>query len=133
MKELRLSLKSEWFIMTDVELKLSDYREITPYWCNRLLLVDGKIMPQKWWVEKFNYTGKIFTDNTKWIIDNIAINNFSFKPFTCNTMTLGYPKNGDTERIIQFEHEGIEIRTGNPLLGADEGKLYFVIKHGKRI
>lgn len=48
-------------------------------------------------------------------------------------MTLGYPKSTDTERIIKFEHAGIEIRTGNPEWGAEPGKLYFVIKHGKRI
>jgi hypothetical protein len=46
-------------------------------------------------------------------------------------MTLGYPKAGDTSRILKLEHKGIEIRTGNPLLGAVEGKLYFVIKHGE--
>lgn len=56
-----------------------------------------------------------------------------FKNFTQNTMTLGYPKSGDTERILKLEHAGIEIRTGNPEWGAESGKLYFVIKHGKII
>lgn len=130
---LQLSLKTKWFEMTKSGIKTEDYREITPYFCNKFLLVQGESMQKKWWEEKFNYTGSIFTDNIKWIIENIAINNFSFKPFAYNTMTLGYPKSGDTERIIQFEHDGIEIRTGNTEWGAEEGKLYFVIKHGKRI
>jgi len=48
-------------------------------------------------------------------------------------MTLGYPRSTDKERIIVLEHKGIEIRTGNPEWGAEEGKLYFVIKHGEVI
>ncbi|MDV3537947.1 hypothetical protein CMU94_02270 [Elizabethkingia anophelis] len=56
---------------------------------------------------------------------------FSVKNFKINTMTLGYPKSGDKERTLKLEHLGIEIRTGNPEWGAESGKLYFVIKHGK--
>lgn len=119
--------------MTDKGIKKEDYRSITRYWCNRLLLVEGETMPKKWWEEKFNYTGSIFTDNVKWIKENIAINNFSFKPFDCNIMTLGYPKTTDKERILKLEHKGIEIGYGNPELGAEPDKLYFVIKHGNII
>ena len=57
----------------------------------------------------------------------------TFKSFYTTTLTLGYPSATDTARIIKFEHAGIEIRTGNPEWGAEAGKLYFVIKHGKRI
>lgn len=60
-------------------------------------------------------------------------NYFFSKKFDFNTMTLGYPKSGDTERILKLEHKGIEIRTGNPDWGAEPGKLYFVILHGKQI
>ncbi len=59
--------------------------------------------------------------------------NDEFKKFTTNTMTLGYPKSTDTDRILKFEHAGIEIRTGNPEWGAEPNKLYFVIKHGELI
>jgi len=48
-------------------------------------------------------------------------------------MTLGYPKSGDTERILKYEHAGIEIRIGNTDWGAEPDKLYFVIKHGGSI
>lgn len=48
-------------------------------------------------------------------------------------MTKGYPKSGDTERILKLEHAGIEVRTGNPEWGAEPDKLYFVIKHGEII
>ncbi|MDR3026036.1 ASCH domain-containing protein [Chryseobacterium sp.] len=53
------------------------------------------------------------------------------KSFTQNTMTLGYPSKDDKERILKLEHKGIEIREGNPEWGAEPGKVYFVIKHGK--
>ena len=51
------------------------------------------------------------------------------KPHT-NTMTLGYPKSNDSERILKLEHKGIEIGYGKPEWGAEPNKLYFIIKHG---
>ena len=56
-----------------------------------------------------------------------------FRKFTTNIMTLGYPSKTDESRILRYEHAGIEIRTGVELWGAEPNKLYFVIKHGKRI
>lgn len=107
----QLSLKKKWFILTKLGIKTEDYREINGYWVSRL------------------------TTDFSWLHyeDNPLEFKFKIKPFTQNTMTLGYPKTGDTERIIQYEHAGIEIRTGNPEWGAEEGKLYFVIKHGKQL
>ena len=60
----------------------------------------------------------------------IKSNDFKPEPFTQNTMTLGYPKKTDKDRILILEHKGIEIREGNPIWGAELGKMYFVIKHG---
>lgn len=34
---LHLILKDEWFQLYKAGLKTEEYREITPYWCNRLL------------------------------------------------------------------------------------------------
>jgi hypothetical protein len=113
MKNLQLSLKTKWFEMTKAGIKREDYREITPYLVKRLC---------------DQYPVMLF-DNKK-LITEIKPDWFSFRDFTQNTMTLGYPKSGDTERILKLEHKGIEIRTGNPEWGAEEGKLYFVIKHG---
>jgi hypothetical protein len=107
MGTLRLSLKKNWFEMTKAGIKTEDYREITPYWKSRLT------------DQKANWARPI----ERWVI----------KKFEINTITLGYPKSTDTEKILHFEHAGIEIRTGNPDWGAEPGKLYFVIKHGKRI
>ncbi len=126
---LTLSLITNWFIMTNKLIKKEDYRIITPYWCNRFVLVNGEARSKIWWQDKFNCSG----GTIRWIIDNISIGNFSFKKFDFNTMTLGYPSKNDESRILRFEHAGIEIRTGNPEWGAEPNKLYFVIKHGARI
>ena len=129
MKDLRLSLIEIWFGKTKSLIKKEDYRSITPYWCNRLLLWGGKKLSKIGWYEKL-VSGE---HTTEYLIQKYLKNGLiTFQDFTTNTMTLGYPSNNDKDRIIQFEHEGIEIRTGNPDWGAEEGKLYFVIKHGKK-
>lgn len=120
-KNLQLSLKTKWFEMTKSGEKKEDYREITPYWCKRFLLSFGKEKPTVFWETYLMMWGGV---------DNM---NFSFKEFNINTMTLGYPNKDDKERIIQFEHAGIEIREGRPEWGAEPGKIYFVIKHGKKL
>jgi hypothetical protein len=107
MNKLTLPLKTKWFEMTKAGIKTEDYRELTPFWKSRL--TDQK----KNWAR--------------------PIEQWKFKKFDLNIMTLGYPKSTDTERVLKFEHAGIEIRTGNPEWGAEPGKLYFVIKHGKQI
>lgn len=111
--KLQMSLKGVWYEMTDPDKKREDYRLITPYWISRL-------------------TKKGSNFSVSHAEDGIEID-ATFKPFKINVMTLGYPKSGDESRIKRFEHAGIEIRTGNPEWGAEPGKLYFVIKHGKRL
>lgn len=121
MTDLRLSLKTKWFDMTKAGIKTEDYREITPYWCSRFL---GDVYGQ--------YTKDFWKDmGADYTIESVKKGDFTFKQFDTTTMTLGYPSSTDTDRIIKFEHAGIEIRTGNTEWGAEPNKLYFVIKHGK--
>lgn len=120
-KNLQLSLKKQWFEMTKAGIKTEDYREITPYWAKRLVGI---------WKYEGNGKGVFPTIQDSFMSQHSII---GFKLFATNTMTLGYPKSTDTERILIFEHAGIEIRTGNPEWGAEPNKLYFVIKHGKRL
>jgi len=140
MKTLQLSLKKQWFEMTKAVIKLEDYRDITPYWAKRLLLCHGESLSKELsdleievmcdeLNNSINYAGEI-EDEVCFTLDNYYS---TFKDFTHNTMTLGYPKSTDTERILKLEHKGIEIRTGNPEWGAKPNKLYFVIKHGQII
>ena len=137
--ELRLPLKKKWFEMTKAGIKTEDYREITPYWLKRLMRYSsesGLTLTNDEWEEACSdikaacQASYDFTEEIEYHLDNWYL---KFKSFKKNTMTLGYPKSTDTERIIQFEHAGIEIRTGNPEWGAEPNKLYFVIKHGKAL
>ena len=118
--------------MTKSGVKTEDYRDLSPYWCNRLLLYNGESKSKKWWgVEMgdyYKFYGKSGFIN--WGLNNGRI---TFKTFNQNIMTLGYPKSSDTERILKLEHKGIEIGYGNPEWGAEPNKLYFVIKHGNII
>lgn len=109
-----MPLIKKWFEMTKAGIKREDYRQINEYWISRLcikhpisVVAGGDLMNR--------HTGQQFT----------------FKKFDTNTMTLGYPRSTDTDRILKLKHAGIEIRTGNPEWGAEPGKIYFVIKHGE--
>lgn len=97
-------------------IKTEDYREINEYWFKRL--VDCRCACINSGLNELNER-----------IKNCPFG--GFKKFNTNTMTLGYPKSTDTDRILKFKHKGIEIRTGNPEWGAEPGKLYFVILHGE--
>ena len=118
---LQLPLTRQWFEKTEAGIKPEDYREVTPYWYSRLVLYNGLKKSQKWWEEYFNYAFAFDDSPTE------------FQKFTTNIMTLGYPSKTDESRILRYEHAGIEIRTGVEAWGAEPNKLYFVIKHGKRI
>lgn len=115
---LQLSLKTKWFEMTKSGVKHEDYRDITSYWASRLLQRH----------KEYSFTELFSECSMKEIL--YCLGHCTQKEFSQNTMTLGYPKKGDTERILILEHAGIEIRTGNTAWGAEEGKTYFVIKHG---
>ena len=118
---LRLSLKTKWFEMTKSGVKTEDYREINHYWIKRLMTIKyNNLYP----IEQEAIDGIL-----KHIDPNYLVKNHS-KKFDLNTMTLGYPKANDFERILKLEHKGIRIRTGNPEWGAEPNKLYFVIMHG---
>lgn len=127
---LQLSLKSQWFEMTNAGIKIEDYREINLYWLKRLFrhidcaVLDNQMLNEV--IEELNKESYSLNDLYDWA-------GWLPKSFDYNIMTLGYPKKGDPERTLVFEHEGVEIREGNPDWGAKPRVKYFVIKHGKRI
>lgn len=121
-KTLHLTLKKKWFEMTKSGIKTEDYRDIEPYWIKRL--VDKELFKyhsRETFLEWFNNQP-----------DHVTLNHVVTKR-SYNKITLGYPKSTNLDRILTLEHKGIEIREGNPEWGAEPGKLYFVIKHGKII
>ncbi|AGO49116.1 hypothetical protein Phi39:1_gp01 [Cellulophaga phage phi39:1] len=125
---LQLSLKKKWFELTKAGIKTEDYREITPYWCSRLALLNGEKMTIERWRKYLINSGVKYMYYCS--IKNSPINTITFLKIKTNTITLGYPKKNDSKRILKLENKGIEIRSGRPEWGAEENKLYFVIKHG---
>ena len=134
MKNLQLSLKGQWFEMTKSGIKTEDYRLITDYWMTRL--IDNVTFYGGRYKEFSNMPLKeAKVDNVNLLhIDPTVVNDYvEFKKFDVNIMTWGYPNAEDTDRIIQYEHSGIHIGYGKEEWGAEPNKLYFIIKHGKRI
>lgn len=128
MKELRLPLKRKWFEMTEAGIKTEDYREITRYWLIRLFKYHDPEILDECQIGEVLYE----LNNRSYTVDELKRwAGWEPKNFNFNVMTLGYPSKNDKGRILTLEHKGIEIRTGNPDWGAEPGKIYFVIKHGK--
>jgi hypothetical protein len=133
-KKLQMSLKTKWFEMTKAGIKTEDYREISNYWMTRFI-ESVTLFGGRYEEFKDRYIKEFGVDNINLLHVNPEVlkRDVKLKKFDVNIMTLGYPKKDDKERILKFEHAGIEIRTGNTDWGAEPDKLYFVIKHGKRI
>lgn len=119
MDTLKLILKRNWFEMIKSGDKKEEYREITPYYLNRLLVqVDGKKINEEY------VSNPILLDQLK---KDLASNNP--KKFKCKfdavTFYLGYAPNRPsmTKKI-----ESITINTGSSNWGAVPNKEYFVIK-----
>lgn len=124
---LNLPLKRKWFELTKAGRKTEDYREITPYWFSRLIyLRDPTVFSDGHDVEAFLDELKHPFSIPADLLKDYEI---EFRRFKRNVMTLGYPKSTDKGRRLTLKHAGIEIRTGDPDLGAEPGKRYFVIKH----
>jgi len=105
---LYLPLKSKYYLMIESGEKKEEYRELKDYWATRIL----KEYPIAW---RFNM--------------DMCIELNDFRPFEGKTfggwdiVQFSY---GYTKRTMQFEVDKIEINTGNPEWGAEEGKKYFV-------
>lgn len=133
MKTLRLPLKKKWFEMTKAGIKTEEYRDFSDYWSLRLIesvtLFGGRYESSK------NVPFKEFKGTTLNLNKPIDVLNrdLKFKHFDTTTLTLGYPSNSDKDRIIEFENLCISIGYGKEEWGAEKDKLYFVIKHGKRL
>jgi hypothetical protein len=122
MKNLQLSLKRQWFEITKAGIKTEDYRNINEYWIKRLvvpMIPDLSVQRVLSWI----------CDNDLDLFDKFC----SFKHFDTTTLTLGYPKSTDIDRILTLEHKGIVIGYGKEEWGAEPNKLYFIIKHGERL
>ena len=102
-KILDLPLKAKWYLMQESGEKPEEYREITPYWCKRLLGTDRPSIAQ--------------------LHRKISCNS---KGYTHVKFRYGYTKRTFTHKI-----ESITIGYGKPEWGAPKDKKVFIIKHHK--
>lgn len=102
---LNLPLKKEWYNMIESGIKSEEYREIKPYWCERLLGMKTALFSYRYGYQSCNPKG-----------------------FTHICFRYGY-----TKRTMLFELKGITIGKGNTAWGAPEDKEVFILKIGDRI
>jgi hypothetical protein len=119
---LHLILKDKWFQLFKEGVKTEEYREITPYWCNRLL---GPVpMGLDFWKNELDvYSSAI-------MCNSFALNQFLIKGFGLRryfrivTFHRGY-----TNEKITFLLKNIKIGYGNKNLGAPN-ELCFILEVG---
>ena len=126
--EIRLPLKSTFYLMIELEMKPQEYRAITPYWIARLvqkpfvdLLRDG--FGLTWEKNEYNENLVGYLENLVEINGADAV----FKRFDSVDFSYGY-----TRTHMKWECRGLRIGYGNPDWGAEKGKKYFVFKLGRR-
>lgn len=126
---LHLPLKAVWYDMINGGGKREEYREITPYWCKRLMWrmlpdADGAIEPCL-------LTEQVciaMSEHLAWLHDAIQQHKLAFRDFTVVHFSRGYPKRGDDTRRMVWPIKEIKIGTGRPEWGAIPGKEYFIIR-----
>lgn len=121
---LHLVLKRQWFEMIKSGVKTCEYREITPFWANRLLAANKNL---RQWQEIWLYYA-IWKWDADWKFPDDLISKFGVKPFTHVHFTLGYPARDETSRHMVKRIKEIVVAEGNPKWGAKPGKKYFVIR-----
>ncbi len=130
-KTLNLNLIRKWFIMIKSLIKKEEYREISPYFCSKFLLFNGKHESRKFWDNLY-----LFSNNgiSLWSLISLRLQlkngHVSFKHH--DTITFS---NGMTPPVPRFEidKKGISIGEGNPDWGAIPEKKYFVLELGNKV
>ena len=114
---LYLPLNKKWFDMIKDGIKKEEYRRFGSV--PKGLLDLKEIRKILYWNNRL--IKEIFLEKGK---DQCT---YRFNHFDRLVFTLGYPKDGDKERRLEFKNPKIRIGEGRPEWGAEPGKNYFVI------
>ena len=122
MYALDLSLKYEWFDMIERGEKHEEYRDLRPYYANRLLYWRNHGQKKYW--------------------DGVFEKMYTYPTFKIRELLLGYGirqydavrfhKGQGGKTTMLFEFKGLDIGRGNPEWGAPDEDV-FIIKLGRRI
>lgn len=121
---LHLPLKAKWYEMIESGVKTEEYREIKPYWVQRLCPCTHYCSNGHFSEGYFHciFDCKAFHGHMNYYRNGKRIGAHTRVKFS-----YGY-----TRRTMTFEIESITIGRGNPEWGAPD-KEVFIIKLGKRI
>ena len=125
-KILNLSLKKQWYEMIESGVKTEEYRELKPYWCNRLLYA-VPLGIKDYWESVLQKAHKFCVKNPFVTLNKTLIGEYGTRGYTHVKFSYGY-----TKRTMTFELENISIGKGNKDWGAPDEDV-FIIKLGKRI
>lgn len=121
-KTLHLVLKGNWYDMIASGEKKEEYREIKPYWVNRLLRIR----------RDFAYDFDTYSDCISMLENETE--------HAMNVMDAAYTDydyvcfhRGYTNTTMTFELKDINIGIGNPEWGAPTDRPVFIIKLGERL
>lgn len=129
---LDLTLKKEWYEMIESGIKKEEYREVKPYWCNRLLY-GCSLGIDKYWKPVLEKTFKAIEEHGERIpkafnLEHLLVWEYGIRAYTHVRFHYGY-----TKRTMLFELEDITIGKGKTEWGAPEDKEVFILKIGNRI
>lgn len=115
---LHLILKDKWFQLFKDGLKTEEYREITPYWCNRLL-GPFPLGLYFWKYELEVYFSAIMCNS--FALNQSLIKGFGLRNFRFVTFHRGY-----TNEKITFLLKNIKIDNGYRKLGAPDEPCFIL-------
>ena len=137
METLQLNLIKQWFDLTLKGIKKEEYRDITPFWANRLMCM-----------ENGDNLSKCYSNDTiEWICWNLrcfkgleynsieeVLTNFhiKFKEFENTEFRNGYKSLDKVPRFI-IENKGTTIGIGKEEWGFIGETPKFIVIHGKII
>lgn len=125
MRTLNLTLKKKWFDMIASGEKKEEYREIKPYWFQRLVFQYEK--PFKY-CTGYDYKDGLYTQEG---IEHTLSKNFhAFNPIDAIRFRNGYSKDAPT---ILIECKGIKIGSAKPEWSDNWEGNVFIIKLGEVI
>lgn len=120
MKELYLPLIAQWYEMIECLIKPEEYRDISGYWIQRLMVLeDGTKIPK--------FLAELYSKHIETLKVLLSEGKVKFRKFKFVRFSYGY-----TKRTMTFELNGITIGKGREEWGAPS-KDVFVIKLGERV
>lgn len=119
MKILDLVLKHKYYKMYEDGIKPEEYREITPYWCNRLL--EETPSGTRYWESVLEI------ERERGDFDKFMNRAYNARYYTHVRFHDGY-----TSTSLLYEIKEITVGKGNPDWGAPDHET-FIIKLGNRI